>query len=475
LGTPTTNPQVSDGLGNVIVYAAPGTYKFTVTGQGVSTTGQPFTATVAGSGGGNVISGGNNIMTGQNSIAAYNINNVLYLDGNLYPCSVTGINSAVTALPAAGGTIDGRGCQGVQTFSADLTLNSATKAVTLLLGDATWSGTNVVVTVGGIGNKIIGEMQARTKLSFTNTTKDGVICCPTTGGIAGLTIDMNSTGTGAGIHVTSAETSFISTDDRSVRVQNVGAGANASVFLDPGSNTCERIDIPSLVTNGGPKGWWNRSTVNNKSCPLIKGGHGEFNNATGAGYVSQGFNSNTCNNDVTWQVLRTNGNGGDGGDFIQECNQIIQDYETEGNTGVSYNVDANSQNIFVMNLNVSLNVGGNTPTFTAGTINDFYWGLNLNPTWINNTNIMSGVRCGLVTKSAPYTLLYTDCIVNVTGNTTITVPHAGTGSRWTLFNSGAGTLTIQPDAGTINGAASITRAANLGVEVYCDGTNCFAH
>jgi len=49
LTTPTTNPQFTDGNGNVTVFAASGNYKFTVTGGGVSLTGQPFTASVSSS------------------------------------------------------------------------------------------------------------------------------------------------------------------------------------------------------------------------------------------------------------------------------------------------------------------------------------------------------------------------------------------------------------------------------------------
>src|SRR5579885_2415595 len=87
----------------------------------------------------------------------------------------------------------------------------------------------------------------------------------------------------------------------------------------------------------------------------------------------------------------------------------------------------------------------------------------------------SGIKAALATKSAAYTLTAGDSWVNVTGNTTITVPHALVGQRWDVFNSGAGTVTLQCDSGTINGAASITFTANNGRSVTTDGTNCFAH
>jgi hypothetical protein len=82
---------------------------------------------------------------------------------------------------------------------------------------------------------------------------------------------------------------------------------------------------------------------------------------------------------------------------------------------------------------------------------------------------------GLSTKSSNYTLQASDGWVNVTGTTTITTPHAIVGSRWVVFNSGSGTVTLKADSGNMNGAASIALPTNTGKEVTCDGTNCFAH
>jgi len=95
----------------------------------------------------------------------------------------------------------------------------------------------------------------------------------------------------------------------------------------------------------------------------------------------------------------------------------------------------------------------------------------VNPGWI----AMKGFSTSLTTKSSPYTLTSSDRWINVTGTTTITVPHAIVGQSWVVFNSGSNTVTIQADSGNINGAASVTRGANTGYEITCDGTNCFAH
>jgi hypothetical protein len=81
----------------------------------------------------------------------------------------------------------------------------------------------------------------------------------------------------------------------------------------------------------------------------------------------------------------------------------------------------------------------------------------------------------LSTKSSAYTLAATDSWVNVTGTTTITVPHAIVGQRWVVFNSGSNTVTVQADSGNVNGASNITLSANTGKEITCDGSNCFAH
>jgi hypothetical protein len=85
----------------------------------------------------------------------------------------------------------------------------------------------------------------------------------------------------------------------------------------------------------------------------------------------------------------------------------------------------------------------------------------------------------LSTQSSAYTLKATDTWTNVTGTTTITIPHAIAGQKWTVFNSGTNTVTLSPDSGNISYAGSTASTASLstktGAEITCDGTNCFAH
>jgi hypothetical protein len=88
-----------------------------------------------------------------------------------------------------------------------------------------------------------------------------------------------------------------------------------------------------------------------------------------------------------------------------------------------------------------------------------------------------GYVCPIATKSSASTLATGDCRIQVTGTTTITIPHAlpaaGLTNIWHVF-SVSGTTTLACDSGTINGFATITITNNTGKEAYADGTNCFA-
>lgn len=90
----TANPGVTDGNGNFVAFASPGNYHYTVTGNGVKTTGQPFTTTAA------LVSGG----------CFSSLNGVSYVGGSCASSWGGGdigaqINTAYTALPSTGGKI----------------------------------------------------------------------------------------------------------------------------------------------------------------------------------------------------------------------------------------------------------------------------------------------------------------------------------------------------------------------------------
>ena len=100
LTIPATNPTTTDGLGNLpVFYAAPGTYKYTVTGIGITPSG-PFTATVAGTGGGNVLSGSPNTFTAANTFSK--INGVRVVDGVTFAQTRAGLQAAINDAGANG-------------------------------------------------------------------------------------------------------------------------------------------------------------------------------------------------------------------------------------------------------------------------------------------------------------------------------------------------------------------------------------
>lgn len=87
LSIPASNPVTTDGNGNIpVIFAAPGVYKLSVTGSGITST--LVTATVAGTGGGNVVLGANTgsiSFTGTESDAGGN---------HTGPETFTGLNTA---------------------------------------------------------------------------------------------------------------------------------------------------------------------------------------------------------------------------------------------------------------------------------------------------------------------------------------------------------------------------------------------
>ncbi len=92
----------------------------------------------------------------------------------------------------------------------------------------------------------------------------------------------------------------------------------------------------------------------------------------------------------------------------------------------------------------------------------------------------TGFNCPILVKTAAYTLLAADCIIQASvsgGSFTLTLPHLATGQVWqiTRTDTSANVLTIQPDSGLINNAASTTFAVSTTHLVHCDGTNCWSN
>jgi hypothetical protein len=182
--------------------------------------------------------------------------------------------------------------------------------------------------------------------------------------------------------------------------------------------------------------------------------------------------------------------------------QITDHYFTGGtNSGtVGYLIDNENTWCAVVN-SVAFNVGAGTTFNSAGlscTLLGFAWNgpglgspagysgdpatvlsnsaLFLGTATVNGLTTVAGLKCAIVTKTANYTITNADCIVQASvsgGSFALTLNHALTGQQWTITRTDASgnTLTINADSGTVNGAASITVAADKTIICHADGTN----
>lgn len=164
LTQPLSNPFTADANGNYSFSIAPGTYTVTVTSSGfagysyqVSANGnasgnnvwsgsQNFLGSVTFSGQatflGTTSFAGNMTASGQNSLTAYNLDNILLVDGNRYACSDAGISTALAAAQNTNGIVDARGCPAMSWTSNPFL--GIIKPVTLLLGAVTISTTKTL-------------------------------------------------------------------------------------------------------------------------------------------------------------------------------------------------------------------------------------------------------------------------------------------------------------------------------------------
>lgn len=88
----------------------------------------------------------------------------------------------------------------------------------------------------------------------------------------------------------------------------------------------------------------------------------------------------------------------------------------------------------------------------------------------------SGMVLPVVTKSANYTATSSDYAILCSATLTLSLPAAAsnTGRSYALRNTGAGTVTIDPNAAElIDGATTKSLAANEVVTIVCDGTQWF--
>jgi hypothetical protein len=96
---------------------------------------------------------------------------------------------------------------------------------------------------------------------------------------------------------------------------------------------------------------------------------------------------------------------------------------------------------------------------------------------VSNTVNLIGWHCPInSTVATTYTVATNDCIIHANasgGSFTITLPHAVTGTYWSITrtDNSANTLTIAGDSGSINGQSTFTLNGNTTTECHADGTN----
>lgn len=174
LGTPATNPGTTDGNGNLFVYAAPGRYTVTVTGPGI--TGTSYTATVAGSGGGNVVSTLPNTFSAVNTFTQQIVSTVATGTAPLNVASTTNVpnlnaSTLVGKTPPAGNIV---GDTDAQTLSGK-TINGPAGLLYSPIAPTISSGFGTSPSLIGLN----GTATFNISIGSGGTATNGVIALPT--------------------------------------------------------------------------------------------------------------------------------------------------------------------------------------------------------------------------------------------------------------------------------------------------------
>ncbi len=312
---------------------------------------------------------GNPAFTGGPTTAQ--LNNILYLDGVVYACSSVGINSAYTALPSTGGTIDGRGCATI-TLSAN-PFAGVTKPLALWLGDvAVTVAAGVIVDLSGVSNiSIFGNGHNRTVFKFSNAgAVDGFKIASQQIQLSGFTVNMQSTGTGAAFH-------FLGLLDGRFGDLEAKNSGSQNFFFDgvPSGAGKARGDFFNVLSTGAASdGWYVKE--NNAACTdgfdVMHVWHIESNDNGRDGIRHENTGAGVCDHNWDYIQTRTENNAGDGIHVVNYGGIRIQGAESEGNTGWGVNLDATSVDVSIWGIGFSGNA--------AGTINrlgqrEFVWQL----------------------------------------------------------------------------------------------------
>ena len=170
----TSNPVTTNGLGQFVAYAAPGSYVIQAYRNGFQLV-TPISITTNGTG--CTISGPAGGIVFNNGSGGCAVTNVVVV-GSSYACTSTGLNAAIAAVEAntnTSGIVDARSCQGTGTISATVTIGAVNKPVRLLID----SGTNWNCTI--TNNTDCWDVNPNSSFIATGETQ-------TPGGVGGLTL-----------------------------------------------------------------------------------------------------------------------------------------------------------------------------------------------------------------------------------------------------------------------------------------------
>src|SRR5579885_1325477 len=307
LTVPAANPQTSDGNGNVLVFAAPGNYVYTVTGTGI--TSGSYVAIVAGTG--DVKSGSNNILTGTNTfngpvnfnnteshtgaethsgsasfagITATSVTDSGLTSGNCVQASTGGL-LVTTSGPCgvSAGTVTATGSPAAPNMACFSAATSITNCN--LSGDATTAGSSAVTVAKVNGNSVPSGIAAHQALIGTAASTISFKTIPDCQDSSGNHInytqssDSFSCGTSSSGHINWA---------KSVSCPNTGGSAGATTTCTLSLNTSEiNTGYQAVCTGGGVitgypimLGWTSKGTTT----ITVEYSNGTNNMATASGW-----------------------------------------------------------------------------------------------------------------------------------------------------------------------------------------------
>lgn len=267
------------------------------------------------------------------------------------------ITAAIADLPAQGGIVDARALVGAQSISTDF-LIGITVPVTILLGTATFTVSNGVTLSLRDKTQLVSQGPTQTIFKFANAgAVHGFQIGATYSSISGLSIDMQNTGTGNGILINALQWGQV----RNIEVKNAGGNGIYIPSASGGQNVynCEFSQIETH--NNAGHGWWVKTTAAASGADQTSVINLETYSNGGDGFRSESFDGLTFNA-LTYAIVRSELNGGNGFNFVGDGAITITRAEAEGNTGWGIATSAvaghKCQNLVVTMYDSSSNTAG---------------------------------------------------------------------------------------------------------------------